>query len=206
MAKPAEPTIPERAYQEIKRRLLDGAFKLRQRLDASAISHDLGISVTPVREALVRLAAERFVIGRPAKGFYVMLWTEAQLRELYLWRGLLAQLALAQCARQAPSPAPEQAYADWIAALLRSLHDEGVNPEITLAANNAEERLRRARAAEEELWRDVRDEAEALSEILSDAPAARAVDAVLAYHRRRAVHAREIRNLAALHDLPSNGA
>ncbi|HEX8903097.1 GntR family transcriptional regulator [Vitreimonas sp.] len=205
MAKSGEPTIPERAYQEIKRRLLDGTFKLRQRLDASAISHDLGISVTPVREALVRLAAERFVIGRPAKGFYAMLWTEAQLRELYLWRGLLAQLALEQRGRQAPMPMSQAAYPDLIAALLAALHDASVNPEIVRAADNAEDRLRRARAAETSLWEDVREEAEALAEILADAKVDKAVKAVLAYHSRRAAHARDIRNLAALHDLPANG-
>lgn len=205
MARPAEPTIPERAYREIKRRLLDGTFKLRARLDASAISQDLGISVTPVREALVRLAAERFVFVRPAKGFYVMLWTEAELRDLYLWRGQLAELAVRQRKGAFAAPAAGGDFAEDVANLLRALHHEAVNGEIIRAADNAEDRLRRARSVEPELWADVREEAEALAEILRDAPIDKAGAAVATYHWRRAEHAKQLRELAALKDLPSNG-
>lgn len=206
MARPAEPTIPERAYREIKRRLLDGTFKLRARLDASAISQDLGISVTPVREALVRLAAERFVFVRPAKGFYVMLWTEAALRELYLWRGALAELAIQQRKPGFAAPAPGDDYAAGVADLLSALHHDNVNGEIVRAADNAEDRLRRARSVEPKLWPDADEETKTLAEILTDAPIAKARAALTAYHWRRAEHAKQIRELAALHDLPANGA
>ncbi|UPT61515.1 MAG: GntR family transcriptional regulator [Hyphomonadaceae bacterium JAD_PAG50586_4] len=204
MARPAEPTIPERAYQEIKRRMLDGTFRLRARLDASAIAQDLGISVTPVREALVRLAAERFVYVRPAKGFYVMLWSEAQLQDLYLWRSALVQLALEELETRPKLPSADGDYADWIGAVLGALH-QGVNHEIVQASINAEERLRRARLAEPELWPDVQEETEGLIEVLESAPLAKAQKSVEAYHRRRAAHAKQIRDLAALRDLPANG-
>ena len=78
MARTPETPTSERAYQEIKARLMDGRFRLRQRLDATALATDLAVSTTPVREALLRLTAERLVAFRPSHGFSAAMWSSVR--------------------------------------------------------------------------------------------------------------------------------
>jgi DNA-binding GntR family transcriptional regulator len=59
----------ERAYAELKRRLLMGEFPVRLRLGEERLANLLSVSRTPVRQALVRLHAERLV-ERLADGGY----------------------------------------------------------------------------------------------------------------------------------------
>jgi DNA-binding GntR family transcriptional regulator len=57
------------AYQELKRRLLVGEFRLGTRLAETTLAELVGVSRTPVREALARLHAEGFVVRLPEGGF-----------------------------------------------------------------------------------------------------------------------------------------
>ena len=59
----------DRAYAELKTRLLRGEFPINVRLGEERIAGLLDVSRTPVREALVRLYAEGLV-GRSADGGY----------------------------------------------------------------------------------------------------------------------------------------
>lgn len=98
----ADPPVSDRVYHEIRRRLLAGDYRLHARLDVGALADGLGASSTPVREALVRLAAERLITARPTRGFFVSLWSESELRALYEWRAWLAAGALATHADAVP--------------------------------------------------------------------------------------------------------
>jgi len=98
----ADPPVSDRVYHEIRRRLLAGDYRLHARLDVGALADGLGASSTPVREALVRLAAERLITARPSRGFFVSLWSESELRALYEWRAWLAAGALATHAEKVP--------------------------------------------------------------------------------------------------------
>jgi DNA-binding GntR family transcriptional regulator len=201
----ADPTAAERAYGDIKRKLLDGGFHLRQRLDAGAIAGDLGLSTTPVREALVRLTAERLIAARPAQGHYVALWSQDQLVWLYAWRASLAELA-SQALRAAPAieQANALAYPRRAALLLQRLHENG-NPEMLHAAQNADDRLHHARKAEAEIWSDAEGELERLALALSAVSSRVRRSALRAYHKRRIASVRQIRERAILIALP-NGA
>lgn len=201
-----DPRISERVYTEIRRHLFAGEYKLRERLDVGALAAALGASATPVREALVRLASERLIAWRPAKGFFVSLWSEAELRALYQWRGMLAELALAASAQEAGSTPPENAsYPEAVAKLLSSLNG-AMNPELRRAADNADDRLYAARMAETDVFADWQEELAKLSEALraGSAPAAKA--AISAYHARRIGAAKSLRERAVVRALPANGA
>lgn len=50
-----------RVYAAIKQQLLEGAFRPGERIEPAILSDELGASVTPVRDALHRLAGERLV-------------------------------------------------------------------------------------------------------------------------------------------------
>jgi DNA-binding GntR family transcriptional regulator len=51
-------TISQQAYQAIRRSLMRSRLKPGQKLVAREVARDLGISVTPVRESLLRLVSE----------------------------------------------------------------------------------------------------------------------------------------------------
>lgn len=198
----ADPSVAERAYSEIKRKLLDGGFHLRQRLDAGALANALGASTTPVREALVRLAAERLIVSRPTRGYHVALWGVEQLTNLYAWRASLAEQAAESLTRRALGPvSAELAYPWRVTALLSDLSAKA-NPELIYASANADERLHHARRAEHELWPDADEELMRLAEALNGAPAQRRV-ALGVYHRRRLAHVRQIRERALVLALPN---
>ncbi len=57
------------AYDELKRRLLVGEFPLTRRLGEVALAETLGVSRTPVREALSRLHVEGLVVRLGDGGF-----------------------------------------------------------------------------------------------------------------------------------------
>jgi DNA-binding GntR family transcriptional regulator len=55
-------SLSQQAYEEIKGFLMRGKLKPGQRLVSRALATDLGISTTPVREALFRLASEQALV------------------------------------------------------------------------------------------------------------------------------------------------
>ena len=63
--------LTEPIYEAIKVRIMEEEFPPESRLNIDALSAELKVSPTPVREALARLAAERLVIFEPFKGYSV---------------------------------------------------------------------------------------------------------------------------------------
>jgi DNA-binding GntR family transcriptional regulator len=59
------------AYEEIKRRILEGIIPPGHPILENGMAGELGISRTPLREALARLRHEDLVIAIPRKGIFV---------------------------------------------------------------------------------------------------------------------------------------
>ena len=59
------------AYQEIYRKIITLEYEPGQRLEEHQLVKDLGIGRTPVREALLNLAADLMVESQPNKGYVV---------------------------------------------------------------------------------------------------------------------------------------
>lgn len=55
----------------MRKRIIDGRLRLGEALSENALAADLGISKTPVREALLQLKLERLVEILPQRGTYV---------------------------------------------------------------------------------------------------------------------------------------
>jgi DNA-binding GntR family transcriptional regulator len=87
------------AYGALKQRLLRGEFPLTQRLGEEALAAELGVSRTPVHEALTRLHAERLVERNPQGGFYPAAPDLVEVRELYEVRRALEADAIVRPAR-----------------------------------------------------------------------------------------------------------
>ena len=73
----------ERAYIELRRMVLAGEFAFGQRVGEEAVAEALGVSRTPVREALARLHADHLLHRYADGGFYVAEPDILELRDLY---------------------------------------------------------------------------------------------------------------------------
>ncbi|GAA5234068.1 GntR family transcriptional regulator [Verticiella sediminum] len=82
--KPASgPKLVEIAYQEIKRRILDNEFAPNYQITESQLAELLGVSRTPVHEALIRLEKERLVENIPRHGMRVLPVSARDMLEIY---------------------------------------------------------------------------------------------------------------------------
>jgi|SRR5579863_3632881 len=93
----SEPSFTEKAYAALKDVITrmdpyDGRAGIR--LDERQLASDLGVSRTPVREALVQLEREGFVRSIPRRGVYVVRKTRHEVIELITaWAALEAMAA-----------------------------------------------------------------------------------------------------------------
>jgi DNA-binding GntR family transcriptional regulator len=76
-------------YGELRRSIIMGHKKPKERFDVEAISRQYNTSVTPVRDALQMLSQEGLVTIKPRSGYYVTPTTLKQLRDLMELRSVL---------------------------------------------------------------------------------------------------------------------
>ena len=90
----AMPTVVEYAYKEIWKRVIMVGGSEEQRLSDITLAEQLGMSRTPVRQALERLVQEGLVRSDPRRGFWTRTFTAQDIHEIYDLRGALEVLAL----------------------------------------------------------------------------------------------------------------
>jgi DNA-binding GntR family transcriptional regulator len=83
------PSLSARVYEDLKRRLNEGSLRPGQFIDLSALGRELGMSRTPLRDALIRLELEGFVIVYPRRGVMVRSLDLADVRDVYQIIGAL---------------------------------------------------------------------------------------------------------------------
>lgn len=83
----------DRVYAGLKGLLREGGMVPGTHLDPAQLAGKLVASITPVRDALHRLAGER-LIDAGSDGFAVLAMREPDLRDLYDWNLQLLRLAL----------------------------------------------------------------------------------------------------------------
>lgn len=112
--------LRQQVYESLREQLRAGAFAPGERLTELGVAGLLGVSRTPVREALGQLAQEGFLEALPRGGFGVPALEARDIAEMFEVRELLEPHAVAEAARRAESKelAPlEQAIADEKACL-----------------------------------------------------------------------------------------
>lgn len=87
-------TLNDRAYEEIRSALTMGRFAPMQPLVIRSLADAYGISVTPIREALQRLVAERLLEVLPNRSIVVPAMTSGKFRELLHIRMALEGMAV----------------------------------------------------------------------------------------------------------------
>ena len=102
-AVPKRSQLKEWAYDALRDAIVDLRLRPGDALREARLSEDMGISKTPLREALVRLEADGLVDIRPYRGAVVRGYTNRDLSEIYELRELLE----GSCARRAASAMSE---------------------------------------------------------------------------------------------------
>jgi GntR family transcriptional regulator, carbon starvation induced regulator len=87
-------TLTEQLEQALRADILDGVLAPGQRLRASDLTERYGVSATPLREALQRLAVENLVELDPRYGATVASISASDLRDIYEQLQLIGCLAL----------------------------------------------------------------------------------------------------------------
>ena len=78
-----DPMTEGAVYERIKNWLLAQSLVPGQLLQIGVLADELGVSTTPVREALTRLAAERMIMSVPKRGFFARTPSEDDIFGLY---------------------------------------------------------------------------------------------------------------------------
>lgn len=92
------PTAVDHAFHRIWRQIVSGELKPGDRLSDVELASKLGVSRTPVRQALHRLAQDELITFDPRRGFWVRDLTIDDIHELYEVRVALEVLALKRAA------------------------------------------------------------------------------------------------------------
>jgi DNA-binding GntR family transcriptional regulator len=95
-------SLADAAYEQIRRRILDNLWPPGHRALEQEVALALGMSRTPVREALVRLQAEGLVEMVPRHGMRVLPVSPTDMREIYEVLTALECMACELLARSAP--------------------------------------------------------------------------------------------------------
>lgn len=103
----------DKVYEKIKSMAIDYHFKPSDRINEVELATQLGVSRTPVREALNRLAKDGFMNFVPNRGFYFRDLTPDGVRELYEVRMVIEQATFRFACQRATDEEIAETTAIW---------------------------------------------------------------------------------------------
>jgi DNA-binding GntR family transcriptional regulator len=102
VVKKSEPLI-DSVYARLRDLILSNVLRAGQKLVDRDLAEQLGVSRTPIREALGRLAMMGLVEARSRRGYYVKQYTAGEMTDLYDFRRIL-EVSAARLAAQNAQP------------------------------------------------------------------------------------------------------
>lgn len=108
-------SLGEKAYQAIRKAIRQRRFQSGDRLRETELAEMLGLSRTPIREALARLQVEGLAAENGQRGFSIIEFDHSIVTELFVMREILEGAAAKLAARNA-----QDAEIAW----LRDIHEE----------------------------------------------------------------------------------
>lgn len=90
--------LTDMAYERLREGIVAGDLKLGEQVSEAQLAQRMGISKTPVREALVRLKMEGLVEILPQRGTFVFKLTPEQVGQLCRYRAMIETAALREAA------------------------------------------------------------------------------------------------------------
>lgn len=98
-------SLPTQIYQLLKRRIVTNDLALGLKLTEQQLAKELGVSRTPIREALNRLIQDGLVTASPGRGAFVATFQPYDIVEFFEVRealeGMAARLAASRITREA---------------------------------------------------------------------------------------------------------
>ncbi|WP_245536486.1 GntR family transcriptional regulator [Terriglobus saanensis] len=91
---PVQQNLTALAYESIKRHILEGKVTAEVRLTEESLSQQLGISKSPIREALNGLQNEGLIRIEPRRGAYLRVFSLQEVKDLYDLREVLEVYAV----------------------------------------------------------------------------------------------------------------
>lgn len=91
--------VREQAYSRLKAMVLSGELVPGQRLTEEHLAQKLGVSRTPIREALHKLASEGLIQALPTRGFKVSGESREEMEQVFELRAVLEGYALGLASR-----------------------------------------------------------------------------------------------------------
>jgi len=186
-------------YERIKNWLLAQALVPGQLLQIGVLADELGVSTTPVREALTRLAAERLIMSVPKRGFFARTPSEDDIFGLYSVNRTILDAAVGRWPEVNPAPAAGTGEAAPIPIQERSAEQlarqtgelflqvalrSGVG-EFAEIVRNMNDRLHHARVLECEIVPDVFVEVDRIAELIPTHDRVQLRSALETYHNQR---------------------
>ena len=86
---PGEKVLSQKAYSFLRKGIIGGKYKPGEPILESAISKELGVSRTPVREALKLLEKENLVNSYPRRGAFITIISLEKIQEIYQIREII---------------------------------------------------------------------------------------------------------------------
>lgn len=142
---PRRISASDRAYEWIRDAILTGVFKEGDFLDEVELSGSVGTSRTPVREALHKLQAERYIDILPRRGAQVHVISARELEEVYASRLVIESHAVREIVSQGRKLSPKAlslVEGHWTAGMARQWNtlaqqDQQLHSLIVAEAGNA---------------------------------------------------------------------
>ena len=97
-------SLARMAYEAIRQSILSGQWQIGELYNEKAIAADLGISRTPVREALLELASQDLIIFMPRRGLMLNRFNLRDVDEIFELRKAIEQASVEKIANTSPLP------------------------------------------------------------------------------------------------------
>ena len=195
-----DPMTEGAVYERIKSWLLAQALVPGQLLQIGVLADELGVSTTPVREALTRLAAERMIMSVPKRGFFARTPSEDDIFGLYSVNRTILDAAVARwpesdagepagAMQQTPAMSVQERNAEQLARqtgelFLQIAMRSGVG-EFAEIVRNMNDRLHHARVLECEIVENAFVDVAKIAELAAARERGQLRQALEAYHDER---------------------
>lgn len=117
--------LNEQAYQHIKKMITNNELTYQEIYSETKLSKEIGISRTPFRDAIHRLAQEGYIDIIPSKGFCIHQLTKKDVDETFQIRSALECYCTFQIAKEASTLKAKRLFKelDWIMTELKEILD-----------------------------------------------------------------------------------
>jgi DNA-binding GntR family transcriptional regulator len=93
-------TLKQGVVDQVKKAIFDGRLKPGQRLNEAQLAAQMGLSKSPIREAVKEMASQGYLISEPFKGARVKELTRTEAEELFSLRAVLESFAVDRALRR----------------------------------------------------------------------------------------------------------